>query len=177
MRTLISMASLVLLGALARGDDALPPELQEVGIDQNLGEQIPLDLPFRDDSGHDVKLGDYFGDKPVILVLAYYRCPMLCTQVLNGLADALKKPAFRLRLGQDFHIVTVSFDARERHPKSRRSRGLAGGGFGGVGRSRRSGGRSHRGRRRGSYRSRRRRRGSRRRRLFGNDRGRAFDSA
>src|SRR2546426_657835 len=115
MRFPLSMASLVCLAALARADDSLPPELQDVGIDQNLGEDIPLDLPFRDDAGQDVQLGDYFGDKPVILVLAYYRCPMLCTQVLNGLADALKKPAFRLRLGQDFQIVTVSFDARERH--------------------------------------------------------------
>jgi protein SCO1/2 len=60
-----------------------------------------------------VTLGRYLGDKPVILILAYYRCPMLCNQVLNGVADCLKAPDFPLKLGDDFQIVTVSFDARE----------------------------------------------------------------
>lgn len=109
------LASVLLLVATApaRAQDTLPALLREVGIDQHLGEAVPPDLPFRDDAGQDVRLGDYFRDKPVVLVLAYYRCPMLCTEVLNGVVDALKDPAFPLKLGDDFHIVTVSFDARE----------------------------------------------------------------
>src|SRR5262249_3834589 len=80
---------------------------------QNLGAQVRFDLAFRDDAGNDVQLGRYFRDKPVVLVLAYYRCPMLCTQVLNGVVDCLKATDFPLKLGEDFQIVTVSFDARE----------------------------------------------------------------
>src|ERR1700733_7498535 len=67
----------------------LPRTLQQVGFDQQLNEQVPLDLTFKDEAGEPVQLGAYFQDKPVILVLAYYRCPMLCTQVLNGLVRAL----------------------------------------------------------------------------------------
>jgi protein SCO1/2 len=97
----------------ARAQDSLPALLKDVGIDQYLGAQIPLDLEFRDDAGKDVRLGHYFTDKPVVLIFAYYRCPMLCTQVLNGVADCINAPNFPLKLGDDFHIVTVSFDARE----------------------------------------------------------------
>jgi protein SCO1/2 len=93
--------------------DSLPALLKDVGIDQNLGAQVRLDLPFHDETGQTVSLGCYFGNKPVILICAYYRCPMLCTQVLNGVADALKASDFSLKLGEDFQIVTVSFDARE----------------------------------------------------------------
>ncbi|HEX5270092.1 MAG TPA: SCO family protein, partial [Gemmataceae bacterium] len=77
----------------------------------NLGAQVPLDAEFRDETGGVVKLGDYFGDKPVILVLAYYRCPGLCTMVLNGLVQALLDVP--LEMGRDFQVVTVSFDPRE----------------------------------------------------------------
>src|SRR5579862_5051749 len=58
--------------------------LGDVGIDQHLGDRLPLDAVFRDETGREVRLGDYFHDKPVVLALVYYRCPMLCTQVLNG---------------------------------------------------------------------------------------------
>jgi protein SCO1/2 len=85
-----------------------------VGIDQHLNEQVPLDLEFSDESGNTVKLGDYFGKKPVILVLAYYRCPMLCTLVLNGLATAMRD--MPLTPGKDYEVVTVSFDPREKPP-------------------------------------------------------------
>lgn len=86
--------------------------VQDVGIDQRLGEQIPLDLRFRDEQGRDVRLGDYFHDgKPVILNLVYYRCPMLCNQVMGGLLKSSQ--AVKLRLDDDYHIVTVSIDARE----------------------------------------------------------------
>ena len=61
-----------------------PELLKEVGIDQKLNQTIPLDLTFRDENGKTVALGQFFGQKPVILTLVYYNCPMLCTQVLNG---------------------------------------------------------------------------------------------
>jgi protein SCO1/2 len=107
------LAFLIVAAGVIRAQDSLPALLKDVGIDQNLGAQVRLDLQFHDESGQTVRLGRYFGDKPVILILAYYRCPMLCTQVLNGVVDALKAPDFPLKLGQDFQIVTVSFDARE----------------------------------------------------------------
>jgi protein SCO1/2 len=88
-----------------------PPILQQVGIDQHLNQQLPLDLHFRDEAGRDVRLGDYFGKRPVILSLVYYRCPMLCGEVLNGLTSSLNVVNFRL--GQDYDVVTVSIDPRE----------------------------------------------------------------
>jgi protein SCO1/2 len=94
-----------------RADSALPPILRQVGFDQRLNEQVPLDLIFRDETGRAVKLGDYFTSKPVILVLAYYRCPMLCTEVLNGLVRTLLDVPFAM--GKDYEVVTVSFDPRE----------------------------------------------------------------
>lgn len=85
--------------------------LENVGIDQRLGEQLPLDARFRDENGAIVQLGDYFGKKPVVLTLVYYECPMLCNQVLNGLTSALDVLSFDI--GKEFDVVTVSFDARE----------------------------------------------------------------
>jgi len=90
---------------------ATPGVLQEVGFDQKLGDEIPLDLAFKDETGRDVRLGDYFGKKPVVLSLVYYRCPMLCTISLNGLAGALEVLSFVP--GQEFEVVTVSFDPTE----------------------------------------------------------------
>ena len=90
----------------------LPKILRNVGFDQRLNEQVPLDIPFVDDEGQPVTLGKYFGDnKPVILVLAYYRCPMLCTQVLNGLVQGMREMPFTI--GKEFRVVTVSFDPHE----------------------------------------------------------------
>lgn len=89
-----------------------PSILRDVGIDQKLNSQIPLDLIFRDENGNAVRLGEYFGHKPVILVLAYYDCPMLCTLVLNGLVHSLKEIKFNV--GQQFEVVTVSFDPSEK---------------------------------------------------------------
>jgi protein SCO1/2 len=85
--------------------------LAEVGLDQKLNQQIPLDLNFRDEAGKTVKLGDYFGEKPVILTLVYYQCPMLCTQVLNAVERGLTNVS--LDIGKQFQIVTVSIDPRE----------------------------------------------------------------
>jgi len=64
--------------------------LSRVSIDQKIGQQLPLGLTVKDEGGRDVRLGDYFGGKPVVMALAYYECPMLCTQVLNGITGALK---------------------------------------------------------------------------------------
>lgn len=89
-----------------------PEALRDVGIDQRLDEQVPLDLTFRDEEGSQVRLGDFFDGKPVILVLAYYRCPKLCNQVLNGLLDAAR--ILKFDAGKDFNIVIVSFDPREK---------------------------------------------------------------
>lgn len=97
----------------ARGMDR-PVPLQGVGIEQKLDNQVPLNLPFRDEAGRDVHLGDYFGKKPVILALVYYSCPMLCTQILNGLASSLKVLTFDA--GKEYDVVAVSFDAREKPP-------------------------------------------------------------
>ena len=81
-------------------------------IDQRLDEPLPLDAVFLDESGSEVKLGAYFGSKPVVLALVYYSCPMLCNQVLNGMTsglDVLKT----FNIGKEFEVVTVSFDPRE----------------------------------------------------------------
>jgi protein SCO1/2 len=91
-----------------------PDPLKGIGIDQKLNAQLPLDLPFRDDSGRDVKLGDYFGKRPVVLALVYYSCPMLCTQILNGMVSSLRVVTFNP--GEDYDVVAVSFDAREKPP-------------------------------------------------------------
>lgn len=85
----------------------------EVGIDQNLDTQIPLDLQFFDETGDTVQLGDYFGRKPVIISLVYYRCPMLCTQVLNGMVETFKTLNFSA--GREFEVVTVTIDPTEPH--------------------------------------------------------------
>ncbi len=95
----------------ARADEGRPALLRDVDLEQRLNQQIPLNLSFRDESGAAVRLGDYFGSKPVILVLAYYDCPMLCTLVLNGLTSALNTLSFDV--GKEFNVVTVSFSPTE----------------------------------------------------------------
>lgn len=91
--------------------DGRPAILRQVSIEQRLGRTLPLDAGFRDESGRLVRLGDYFGKRPVVLVLAYYDCPMLCTQVLNGLVSAMRILSFDA--GRDYDVVTVSFDPRD----------------------------------------------------------------
>jgi protein SCO1/2 len=90
---------------------ALPQALREIGFDQNIDQRVPLDTTFRDEAGATVRLGDYFGKRPVVMVFAYYDCPMLCTQVINGLSSALG--VMSLNPGKDFEIVTVSFNPRD----------------------------------------------------------------
>jgi len=91
-----------------------PELLKEVGIDQKLNSPIPLDLMFRDERGKSVALGQYFGSKPVILALVYYNCPMLCTQVLNGLDRGLEQ--LPVTIGKDFYVLTVSIDPTDQPP-------------------------------------------------------------
>ena len=88
-----------------------PPGLQNVGIEQHLDEQIPADLNFRDETGKPVRLGDYFGKKPMILNLVYYNCPMLCGEVLSGLESSLR--VLKFDVGKEFDVLTISFDPRE----------------------------------------------------------------
>jgi protein SCO1/2 len=90
-----------------------PPEmLKNVGFKQHLNEQLPLDAVFRDEFGRTVRLGDYFGQKkPVILAFVYYQCPMLCTQVMNGISASLRALSFDA--GSDFDVVLISFDTRD----------------------------------------------------------------
>jgi protein SCO1/2 len=97
--------------ALAQPAGVRPPVLKDVGIDQLLNNQVPLDLEFRDENGRTVKLAEYFKDKPVVLSLVYYDCPQLCTQVLTGLLGALK--TLPMTAGNEFVNLTVSFDPRE----------------------------------------------------------------
>jgi protein SCO1/2 len=90
---------------------AVPAPLREIGFDQNLDRQMPLDVVMTDESGRSAPLGAYFGRRPVVMLFAYFDCPMLCTTVINGLASALDVLA--LEPGRDFEIVTVSFDPRD----------------------------------------------------------------
>jgi len=89
----------------------LPKALNDVRIEQKLDQQLPLDLVFRDESGRQVKLGQYFGKKPIVLAFVYYDCPMLCTQVLNGMVTSFRVLPFQI--GNEFDVVTISFDPRE----------------------------------------------------------------
>src|SRR5215471_4132409 len=77
--------------------NGLPPALKDVGIDQHLNQQLPLDLSFRDETGQTVQLNQYFDKRPVILSLVYYNCPMLCTQVLKGMVSSLRVISFNPR--------------------------------------------------------------------------------
>jgi len=107
---LLLIASLVFpLSAQAQPAKANP--FADIGLDQRLNEQVPLELPFRDETGKSVQLRDYFGEKPVVLALVYYQCPMLCTLVLNGLLRSLRALSFTA--GNEFTVVTVSFDPGE----------------------------------------------------------------
>lgn len=89
----------------------LPPVLKKVGIDQKLNEQVPLDLVFKDEQGREVRLGQYFKGKPVVISLVYYTCPMLCNQILNGMLSSFRQISFNA--GEEFEVVNVSFDPKD----------------------------------------------------------------
>jgi protein SCO1/2 len=85
--------------------------LKDVEFVQRVGERLPLEAVFWDETGREVRLGNYFGKQPVVLALVYYRCPMLCTQVLNGLLKSSQ--AVPLEIGRDYQVVTLSIDPSE----------------------------------------------------------------
>jgi protein SCO1 len=89
----------------------MPSVLSKVTFEQRLDERLPLDLQFKDEDGRTVKLRDYFGKRPVLMAFVYYDCPMLCTQVLNGIDTSLT--VLTETVGKEFDVVAVSFDPRE----------------------------------------------------------------
>jgi protein SCO1/2 len=109
MRWTCALALLLLAAGVGEAQVSAPAP--NAGIDQRLDEKIALDLVFRDEQGRAVALREYFGSKPVILVLAYFRCPRLCSQVLNGLVESLRKIDYQV--GKEFTVLTVSIDPRE----------------------------------------------------------------
>ncbi|MBZ5641327.1 MAG: SCO family protein [Acidobacteriia bacterium] len=107
----LAVIALAASPAHAQMNSAAPPILREVSISQNLNAQIPADLPFRDENGNPVRLGDYFGARPIVLSLVYFNCPALCTEVLNGELHTMQ--ASSLTLGKDYDAVSVSFDPKD----------------------------------------------------------------
>src|SRR5690242_1521235 len=120
-RSIAGIVTLLALSAVAaaqtipdnvgKPSSGLPAQLQNVGFEPQLNAQLPLDLDFRDESGRDVRLREYFGRKPVLLALVYYGCPMLCNQVEQGVVGSLKMLSFNA--GREYDVVFVSFDSRE----------------------------------------------------------------
>ena len=115
MRASLSRAlllSALALASVASADSTVPPPgLRDVGIEQRLDQALPLDLVLRDESDNPVKLGDFFGQKPVLLSFVYYHCPMLCPMALEGLVRSLRPLSWNV--GEEFDIVTVSIDEHE----------------------------------------------------------------
>ena len=99
------------VGTVGHAQEGLPGPLADVGFDQRLGEQVPMDLEFLDETGRPVLLEQYFGERPVILALVYYDCPMLCSMVLNGMVSSLR--ALEFEPGREFEVLVVSFDPVE----------------------------------------------------------------
>lgn len=109
------LAACVLLGlsSVAAAQEPLAAQrlVQTVGLDQHLNAQVPLDLTFRDEQGRSVTLKDCAENKPVILSLVYYRCPMLCNEVLNGILRSAQ--AVKFTMGDEYEVISVSFDPSE----------------------------------------------------------------
>jgi protein SCO1 len=121
MRSIIGVFALLLSASAARAQAApdstgpasqyMPAVLRNVGFEPKLNSQLPLDLAFRDETGRNIQLRDYFGQRPVVLALVYYACPMLCDQVQQGVVGTLRMLSFNP--GRDYEVVFVSFDPRE----------------------------------------------------------------
>lgn len=107
---ILALGTLLCTSATAQ-QFGLPAMVRGVGIDQNLNGQVPLELTFKDETGQPVRLGQYFKQKPVVLALVYYECPMLCDMVLNGLTHTME--GISLDVGKDYEVVTVSFNPRD----------------------------------------------------------------
>ncbi len=121
IRSITAIAALLALSSAAaaqtipdnvgKSSAGLPTQLQNVGFEPQLNSQLPLDVNFRDESGREVQLREYFGRKPVLLALVYYGCPMLCNQVEMGVVGSLKMLSFNP--ARDYEVLFVSFDPRE----------------------------------------------------------------
>jgi protein SCO1/2 len=114
MKRLLALAGLLLCSGVVHADESAsetPSILREVGIDQRLNNPVPLDLTFKNEQGEPVSVEQCMAGRPTILVLAYYRCPKLCSEVLNGLTDGLSKVDFKI--GKEFNVIILSFDASE----------------------------------------------------------------
>jgi protein SCO1 len=98
-------------GGVGTAASQMPRALQNVGFEPELNAQVPPGLAFRDEAGKAVRLGDYFGTKPVVLAFVYYSCPMLCDQVQQGIVGSLRMLSFNP--GRDYQVVFVSFDPSE----------------------------------------------------------------
>lgn len=125
---------LFILPQISRAVSTLP-DWDRIGLVQQIGQKIPLDLAFQNEDGQTVVLRDLFDDKPVILSFVYYDCPMLCTLVLNGVLRSLR--GLSLDAGKDFKLITVSIDPRDQPALARakkeqyvRSYGRSGAGSG-----------------------------------------------
>jgi protein SCO1/2 len=129
-RTLLTLAALMaaagpagaqVVGVVDAFDTETPPIVRESGVDEQLGEAVPLDIALRDQQGRAIRFGDLLrDDRPIALVFAYHSCPMLCSLVLDGFAQALKETG--LEPGRDFTPVTVSFDPRDTPDRSAEAR-------------------------------------------------------
>jgi protein SCO1 len=114
MKTISRIAILLLSAALvltASAQSLTVSQLSDVRFDQELGAQVSLDLAFRDETGKTVTLAEYFGKKPVVLVLGYYQCPMLCTLTFNGMVEGMND--MKWSIGDEFNVVHVSINPRE----------------------------------------------------------------
>jgi protein SCO1/2 len=109
--SILTLAVVLVFPARGPAEESVGSVVRAVGFDQRLGERLPLGLHFRADSGRDLTLGELFGRRPVILAPVYYRCPMLCNQVLSGLTRSLKPLA--LEVGKDFAVIAMSINPSE----------------------------------------------------------------
>jgi len=125
----LSIAALALLASpIFAQQPGPPPILREVSIAQRLNEPIPSEIIFRDENGQTVRLGDYFGTKPIVLSLVYFDCPALCTEVLNGELRTMK--AISLDLGKDFDAITISFEPKDTPELAKAKRDVYAGQYG-----------------------------------------------
>lgn len=132
----LAAAAVLAVTAPLRADDdpaasVLPRALRDVGIDRHVGGQLPLEVRLHDENGQQVRLGQYFGSKPVIVVPVYYSCPMLCPLALDGLARSLRMLTFGAKT--DYELVVFSFDPRDTAADARRKKGDALATFGRAG--------------------------------------------
>ncbi|GJQ20346.1 MAG: electron transporter SenC [Bacteroidia bacterium] len=111
MKTMTLVLGVLLGTSVAQGQVTPDKIVEEVRIDQKMNTKLPLDLRFRNERGESIALREYFGKRPVILAFVYYECPMLCTQILNGMVATLK--TLKFTAGREFEVLTVSIDPRE----------------------------------------------------------------